>query len=1203
MSASGPLSSAAARAAGPCGQLQYVVRPRPPPRHQVCALPPQLASCSTWCGPARRRGTRSVPCPHSWPAAVRGAAPPAAAAPGLCPAPTAGQLQYVVRPRPPPRHQVCALPPQLASCSTWCGPARRRGTRSVPCPHSWPAAVRGAAPPAAAAPGLCPAPTAGQLQYVVRPRPPPRHQVCALPPQLASCSTWCGPARRRGTRSVPCPHSWPAAVRGAAPPAAAAPGLCPAPTAGQLQYVVRPRPPPRHQVCALPPQLASCSTWCGPARRRGTRSVPCPHSWPAAVRGAAPPAAAAPGLCPAPTAGQLQYVVRPRPPPRHQVCALPPQLASCSTWCGPARRRGTRSVPCPHSWPAAVRGAAPPAAAAPGLCPAPTAGQLQYVVRPRPPPRHQVCALPPQLASCSTWCGPARRRGTRSVPCPHSWPAAVRGAAPPAPAAPGLCPAPTAGQLQYVVRPRPPPRHQVCALPPQLASCSTWCGPARRRGTRSVPCPHSWPAAVRGAAPPAAAAPGLCPAPTAGQLQYVVRPPPAAAAPGLCPAPTAGQLQYVVRPRPPPRHQVCALPPQLASCSTWCGPARRRGTRSVPCPHSWPAAVRGAAPPAAAAPGLCPAPTAGQLQYVVRPRPPPRHQVCALPPQLASCSTWCGPARPRGTRSVPCPHSWPAAVRGAAPPAAAAPGLCPAPTAGQLQYVVRPRPPPRHQVCALPPQLASCSTWCGPARRRGTRSVPCPHSWPAAVRGAAPPAAAAPGLCPAPTAGQLQYVVRPRPPPRHQVCALPPQLASCSTWCGPARRRGTRSVPCPHSWPAAVRGAAPPAAAAPGLCPAPTAGQLQYVVRPRPPPRHQVCALPPQLASCSTWCGPARRRGTRSVPCPHSWPAAVRGAAPPAAAAPGLCPAPTAGQLQYVVRPRPPPRHQVCALPPQLASCSTWCGPARRRGTRSVPCPHSWPAAVRGAAPPAAAAPGLCPAPTAGQLQYVVAAPPAAAAPGLCPAPTAGQLQYVIVDTATAASRKASELLMGVNQLAQQVGGHAGAELDTAAVKVADLATALLTAAQRSHDARPLSWPRWTRCLRPPISCPALGDPLASEPQYRGKTDELDTLQRQLEQELDLLRDICRDAGASGTGSDAGTEGREKDRLKFIITISHVKKTIDAAETELDKPITEKPQKGAEEDIQKRLAQKLAQLNAALAALVAAAAGRTDWIYLMNTSN
>ncbi|KAL4706635.1 hypothetical protein ACJJTC_005020, partial [Scirpophaga incertulas] len=71
---------------------------------------------------------------------------------------------------------------------------------------------------------------------------------------------------------------------------------------------------------------------------------------------------------------------------------------------------------------------------------------------------------------------------------------------------------------------------------------------------------------------------------------------------------------------------------------------------------------------------------------------------------------------------------------------------------------------------------------------------------------------------------------------------------------------------------------------------------------------------------------------------------------------------------------------------------------------------------------------------------------------------------------------------------------------------------------------------------------------------------------------------------AEGDTDDA----KERKRLKFITTTSGAKKKIDAAKTELDKPTTETLQKGTEEEAQSRLEQKIAQLNAALAALVAA---------------
>ncbi|KAL4721507.1 hypothetical protein ACJJTC_000096 [Scirpophaga incertulas] len=164
-----------------------------------------------------------------------------------------------------------------------------------------------------------------------------------------------------------------------------------------------------------------------------------------------------------------------------------------------------------------------------------------------------------------------------------------------------------------------------------------------------------------------------------------------------------------------------------------------------------------------------------------------------------------------------------------------------------------------------------------------------------------------------------------------------------------------------------------------------------------------------------------------------------------------------------------------------------------------------------------------------------------------------------IVDTASAASRKASELLMGVNQLVQNVGvgGHAGTELDAAGAKVADLATALLTAAQLT--ALSIEEPCCQSTLLKSVDALSGASeqlsntwrPLTAEPAFQGKVQELDQLKRLLDQELGRLRDACRD-----TSSDVPREEesvREVAKLKFSRSVAAAKEAVAAADRELNK--------------------------------------------------
>ncbi|XP_050555279.1 uncharacterized protein LOC118280712 isoform X23 [Spodoptera frugiperda] len=186
---------------------------------------------------------------------------------------------------------------------------------------------------------------------------------------------------------------------------------------------------------------------------------------------------------------------------------------------------------------------------------------------------------------------------------------------------------------------------------------------------------------------------------------------------------------------------------------------------------------------------------------------------------------------------------------------------------------------------------------------------------------------------------------------------------------------------------------------------------------------------------------------------------------------------------------------------------------------------------------------------------------------------------------------KASELLSQVQQLTERVAdAGAAAELDRCGASAADAAQALLTVAQTT--APTISDPQ---CQKQVISSAqklrrcADGLIATCEPHTAQLPDtrrQLGSSHRQLDESLDKLVQVCH----SASGADVVlSPQQEQQRLKFVNSMSGAKSRLDTAEQQMKKPVIVKPLQQADTAVlQQQLSRRLAQLNAALAALAAA---------------
>ncbi|XP_022836614.1 talin-2-like [Spodoptera litura] len=220
-----------------------------------------------------------------------------------------------------------------------------------------------------------------------------------------------------------------------------------------------------------------------------------------------------------------------------------------------------------------------------------------------------------------------------------------------------------------------------------------------------------------------------------------------------------------------------------------------------------------------------------------------------------------------------------------------------------------------------------------------------------------------------------------------------------------------------------------------------------------------------------------------------------------------------------------------------------------------------------------------------------------------CATPRAdNEMENEILGLTTDACGKASELLSQVQQLTERVAdAGAAAELDRCGASAADAAQALLTVAQATASTMD------SPCCKDQLISAAqklrrCADELTSscEPHTARLPDarrQLGTSHRQLADSLDKLVQACQKI-PEGSQSGVSQPPKEKQRLKFMNSLTGARNRLYDAEQQLKQPLPKhqlSPEQAAA--LEQRLSQRLAQLNAAVAALAAAKADpeNPDW--------
>ncbi|XP_026733970.1 talin-1-like [Trichoplusia ni] len=203
-------------------------------------------------------------------------------------------------------------------------------------------------------------------------------------------------------------------------------------------------------------------------------------------------------------------------------------------------------------------------------------------------------------------------------------------------------------------------------------------------------------------------------------------------------------------------------------------------------------------------------------------------------------------------------------------------------------------------------------------------------------------------------------------------------------------------------------------------------------------------------------------------------------------------------------------------------------------------------------------------------------------------------LEQQVIDLTSVACGKASELLSQVQTLEQQLQEKdpaAAAELDARGARTADAAQALLAVAQ---------------VTAPSLADPACGTALSSAVEVlrqrsqqltascqphadQQQQETLATAQQTLENSLQDLLKACYSAQSVPAPAVSLSPQQDKQRLKFISTVSRATGRLDAAEQQLEQPQLRqllKPEDSSQ--LQQQLSGRCQQLDAAAAALATA---------------
>ncbi|KPJ14605.1 Talin-2 [Papilio machaon] len=203
--------------------------------------------------------------------------------------------------------------------------------------------------------------------------------------------------------------------------------------------------------------------------------------------------------------------------------------------------------------------------------------------------------------------------------------------------------------------------------------------------------------------------------------------------------------------------------------------------------------------------------------------------------------------------------------------------------------------------------------------------------------------------------------------------------------------------------------------------------------------------------------------------------------------------------------------------------------------------------------------------------------------------------ENMMIELAKKTCEQASELLTHVNQVVDDVGGEEGQRLDAQGARLVDVVQALLTTAQ-------ITAPSFGdgRCQSTMLG---VADDVSSASQrlaetwaslVRGPTRQelrqnLHKAQADLETALNNLRAVCQKFGEENNKSQLPqSEEKERERLKFVTTLASAKNKMLDAEKMLQKPASREIVPEDRTGLQNKLADRLTQLNAAVASLVRA---------------
>ncbi|XP_059047710.1 talin-1-like [Achroia grisella] len=189
-----------------------------------------------------------------------------------------------------------------------------------------------------------------------------------------------------------------------------------------------------------------------------------------------------------------------------------------------------------------------------------------------------------------------------------------------------------------------------------------------------------------------------------------------------------------------------------------------------------------------------------------------------------------------------------------------------------------------------------------------------------------------------------------------------------------------------------------------------------------------------------------------------------------------------------------------------------------------------------------------------------------------------------IIDNSTVACTQASELLANVYQLVEEIGGEEGAVLDKKGTVTADAAKALLAIAQLTAASVNESCCREAlvsavdKLSATAYDLEATFKPMTRDRRYADLGVKLQNQHQQLQDELDKLKKSCPPAVD------------QCRRMQYVRTAQEMKQAVEAAQQELEKPAGAPVRGEASVVRQLQLQQRMARLNAAIAALVAATA-------------